>query len=214
MCNFISAIVMQNGEIVCDPEHTDSHEDLMRARGIRDTACQVDRFCRIEFIPGSVITDPWELNVDEPSTPDWFDARKVMRKMQDRVDRMIIKDDSRPFLLGGCWILCNSAYVSAVKSARIYRMGDSSRVNRMGDSSRVDHMHDSSRVNRMYGAARVDRMHDSSRVDYMHGSSRVNYMGDSSRVDHMHDSSRVDRMHDSSRVDHMHGSSKIENDCR
>lgn len=49
MCNFLSAIVMKNGRIICDPEHTDSHSDLIAANELRDDDVFIRGWVRVEF---------------------------------------------------------------------------------------------------------------------------------------------------------------------
>ena len=197
MCNFVSAIVLKNGDIICDPEHTDSHEDLIRVAGLRDdrVSMAAEAFCRVEFTPpddfsGIADLSKWTLRVDECSAPSWYDSELVREKMERRVQAMII-DGERDILLGGCHILVCGANVRCVKNARIAVMLDSSRVDVMLDSSRVGEMLDSSRVDVMLDSSRVGVMRESSRVDVMRGSSRVGEMRDSSRVGVMRESSRV-----------------------
>jgi hypothetical protein len=216
----------------------------MEKYNIRDGYGQLDKFCRIEYIPRDLkkITDfsTWKFVVDEETRPDWLDEERVKSSLNERVKRMFI-DDERRNLSKGCWILLSNAHVKTVKNACIkYMLGkskvdsmhDSSRVLAMFDSSNVDSMHDSSSVFAMYDFSRVEymcdssrveymrdsssvgKMFDSSRVEYMSGSSKVGYMYDSSRVFAMYDSSRVFAMYDSSRVERMYESSKIENDER
>ena len=48
MCNFLSAIVMKSGDLICDPEHTDSHEDLLESNGIQDNG--MGGFVLVEFL--------------------------------------------------------------------------------------------------------------------------------------------------------------------
>ena len=173
MCQFISAIVMKNGDILCDPEHTDSHEDLLSKHNVRDGLTQQDKFVRIEFTPpkGSsqdnsniFDTSKWTLKIDQSNTPDWFSKDKIRADMVARVQRMFVREE-RKILLGGCWILGDGADVKIVKNARIDRMSGSSRVDRMSGSSRVSTMYNSSRVDRMYDSSRVGGMYESSKIE-------------------------------------------------
>lgn len=159
MCNFLSAIVLRDGEILTAPEHTDSHQELIDFYGLKDD--EKERFARVEFKPSSEEAydkpDAYILTIDQEITPHWFDeamAERVRAKLRARVQMMVVRSD-RKILLGGAWILTGKASVSDVKNARIISM------------------HESSRVDSMYGESRVESMHDSSRVGYMHGKSRV-----------------------------------------
>jgi hypothetical protein len=226
---------MRNGDILCHPDLTDSHEDLLKKYKIRDGYNQLGKFCRVEYIPTDLkkITDfsTWKLIVDEKIKPGWLDEDRIKSSLNERVKRMFV-DEEIDILLGGCWILLSNAHVKTVKNACIkYMLGkskvgsmhDSSRVLAMRDSSKVDSMHDSSRVLAMFDLSNVFTMYDLSSIGYMRNSSKVENMYDSSKVTHithsssighMYDSSSINTMHDSSRVNIMYASSRIENDER
>ena len=77
MCNFFSAIVLKNGEIVYDL-NTSSHEDLIEKAGLKDDTADADKltFARIEIVPGDddFFTEQknWYLKIDQSITPTWF----------------------------------------------------------------------------------------------------------------------------------------------
>ena len=213
MCNFLSAIVMKNGDLITNPQFTDSHEDLLAANNIRDGLAQQGTFARIEFTPPedlSTIQDlaTWNLKVGEKVEPDWFDAPAVRAKLEDRVRRMFI-DDEREFLLGGVYILLDGAKIKKVKNSRIVMMLGSSQVGAMrgssmvrvmGDSSMVRVMRSSSQVGEMSGSSQVGEMLDSSQVGEMYHNSQVGKMWDSSMVRVMRDSSLVKKLYDRARL--------------
>lgn len=149
MCNFLSAIVLRSGEILCDPEHTDSHEDLVAAHNLRDNGH--GGFVRIEFIPvNEQFTDvsSYKLVLDEPDRPEWFDdalEERILESLRDRVRRMIV-DDERTMLLGGCWILGPNAIVKMVLSARIYCMLGSAKIGNVGGSAKIGNVRDNAQI--------------------------------------------------------------------
>ena len=82
MCKFLSAIVLKNGDIICDPQSTDSHEDLIKYLDLKDDIISQaqESFCRVEFIPDyDDIFDlsEWKLVLDESVKPSWYDEKKV-----------------------------------------------------------------------------------------------------------------------------------------
>jgi len=167
MCRFLSAIVLRNGDIICAPDLTDSHEDLISANKLRDDQFSnfLERFVRIEFTPPedrSLISDlsKWNFSVDEAETPDWFDHEKVRTNLESMVARHIISDN-RKILLGGWWILVENAIVDTCKNSVIKIMYGSSQVRTMYGSSHVVIMSDSSQVGTMYGSSQVRTMSDS-----------------------------------------------------
>jgi hypothetical protein len=213
MCHFLSAIVLPSGEILCDPEHTDSHEDLLEHFNIRDTVTTQGRFCRVEFTPPedhSKILDfsTWFLKVDEESTPEWFDHEAVRAKLTDKIKGMIIQDH-RKFVLGGCWILVDGAEIGRLKNGKVALMIGMSTVEEMCGTSKVGVMRGTSKVEAMYESSKVGTMYDSSKVGVMLGTSKVGTMYDSSKVEAMHESSKVEAMYESSKVEAMLGTSKV-----
>ena len=75
MCNFFSAIVLKNGEIVYDL-NSSSHEDLIEKAGVKDETADPAElsFARIEILPDNndVFQKKWCLKIDQSITPDWF----------------------------------------------------------------------------------------------------------------------------------------------
>ena len=200
MCNFLSAVLLKNNTLLCNPQFTDSHEDLLEANNVRDGLAQQDCFVRLEFLPPkdhSTIFDTksWTLKVDQRDIPSWFNKDEARGKLAARVKRMFVLED-RKILLGGCWILGEDAVVGKAKSARIFMMLN---------NSKVVYMHDTSKVGSMRGNSKIDYMCDNSKVGSMHDTSKVVYM---------YDTSKVGSMHDNSKVDYMCDTSKVINDCR
>jgi len=211
MCIFLSAIVLQSHEIVRDPEHTDSHEDLIESRGLVDNGRGA--FVRVELVPKGLLyeVDKYVLRLDQNNAPDWWTANlrdHVESVLRDDVRRMIVANE-RECLLGGCWILVDGVTVKRAKNARIIAMYGSSRIGTMLGSSHVGTMHYSSSVGAMYGSSSVGTMLGSSSVGAMYGSSSVGAMYGSSHVGTMHYSSSVGAMYGSSSVGAMYGSSSV-----
>jgi len=136
----MSAIAFKNGDIYEVSEHTDSHEHLVAALGLKDDLFLRD-WIRVEFLPGEnglADASGYKLRVDEHTAPEWWeDARpSVLAKLQARIHRMIVMD-KRECLLGKCWILAGKAEAKLIVSARVVAMLGSSQVGEMWDSSQV-----------------------------------------------------------------------------
>lgn len=176
MCDFLSAIVFQDGKIFCAPEHTDSHTDLIAAKGLRDDDLHLRNWIRVEFTPNGFSknsladVDGYKLEVDEMgSAPDWFDnAAKfnVEEELRDKVRAMIVNDE-REILLGGVWILTEGARVKHALNAYIKAMTGNSHVSRVSGRSLIDSMHDFSSVGTLCGYSHVRCMSDDSRINEM-----------------------------------------------
>ena len=87
MCNFFSAIVLKNGEMIYDL-NTSSHENLIEKAGIKDDTADADKltFARIEITPkdGNVFVKKkdWYLKIDQSIIPVWF-SKELERKCID-----------------------------------------------------------------------------------------------------------------------------------
>ena len=122
MCDFFSAIVLKNGDVLLNP-YTDSHEELIKMFNLRDN--RLGNFARVEFKPptpeGLTQPDLYKLRIDEEAEPDWFDEamkEKTTEHLRGVIKRMIIDSDAA-ILCGGVYILIKGARVDLVKAARI-----------------------------------------------------------------------------------------------
>ena len=211
MCNFLSAIVMQNGDIICDPVKTDSHEDLLQANNIRDGIAQQGKFARVEFTPSdySTIQDisTWTLKVDQEDTPDWFNREAVRASLAMRVESMFVSD-KRELLSGKCYILVEGADVAEAKDTRIVLMVGNSQVGEMAGTSKVCEMAGTSKVGKMLGNSKVGWMYEKSEVEWMKDNSKVGWMKGNSKVGKMFGNSKVEWMYEKSEVGWMSDNSR------
>jgi len=160
MCRFLSALVKKNGNIICVPGVTDSHEDLIEYASLHDNDNYIRSFVRIEYHPDNGELhelDKYELHVDESDTPDWFDKKmkeKIERKLYQRVKKMIISNE-KPILLGGCYILHGDAEIRKVQGSRIISMRDNASVMNVWGNASVTDVGDNASVMNMRGNASV-----------------------------------------------------------
>ncbi len=185
MCNWMSAIVLRNGDLLYNLA-TDSHEDLVALFNLRDK--RGDEFCRVEFSPKKPEDvdkpDEYALKVDEKRTPDWFDERikeKTATAMRSVVLRCIVNGPVT-CLIGGCYILTKGASVEFTKATRIVAMCDTSQVGAMRGTSKVGAMRGTSQVGAMCDTSKVGVMCDTSQVGVMWDNSKVGEMWDTSKV--------------------------------
>ena len=111
MCKPISGLFFENGDVVCEPEYTHSHEVLVRLARVNDgeLALHHGNFVRWEFtLPDDIsqIEDlaKWNLKIDEQAVPAWLDRSKLRDLCERRVVQMFVRDQ-RGTVLGGCWIV-------------------------------------------------------------------------------------------------------------
>jgi hypothetical protein len=214
MCDFLSAIVFKGGRIICQPELTDSHSDLIAANNLRDDNIHIRVWVRVELTPTEhkyLDVDSYSMRLDESSRPDWFDSAAefdAAEKLRDKIRAMIVTD-KRALLLGGCWILGEGADIESAKAARIVAMISSAKVGEMRGSSQVGEMRGSSQVGVLRGSSQVGEMRGSSQVGEMRGSSQVGEMWGSSQVGEMRGSSQVGEMWENSQVGVLRENSQV-----
>ena len=208
MCNFLSGIVLKNGDLLWNP-YTDSHEDLVVINNLRDK--RGDEFARVEFSPPDLSQmdkpDTYKLKLDQERTPDWWTAKlaeKISDNMRGIVRRMIISGDAT-MLCGGAYILTSGAKISTIKHARLLVI--------MG-SAQVDYISGSAQVTNISGSAKVGNISGSAQVTNIYGSAQVDYISGSAKVDYISGSAKVGNISDSAKVDYISGSAKIINDKR
>jgi hypothetical protein len=212
MCNFLSAIVLRNGDVLHNP-YTDSHEELIDLFNLRDN--REGNFARVEFSPPTSDDfdkpEKYKFKVDEHRTPDWLTKakqEKAASHLRSVVKRMII-DKPVKGLCGGAYILTKGANVSWARACRVLVMRGNSRVGEMWENSRVGEMWGNSRVGEMWGNSKVGEMWGNSKVGAMSENSKVGAMSENSRVGEMWGNSRVGEMWGNSKVGEMWGNSKV-----
>lgn len=155
MCNFLSALVLRNGDLLHHPM-TDSHSDLVRYFRLADkTACR--HFAKVELMPPTdkdgrpdyARVGDYALRVDD-TEPAWFDEHRnaVDKRMRAIVKAMIVDDDSVPLVLDGCRILIKGAKVEEARGGRILAMTGDAQVGVMRDTSQVGVMRETSKAPR------------------------------------------------------------------
>ncbi|MEN6532736.1 MAG: hypothetical protein ABFD89_03685 [Bryobacteraceae bacterium] len=131
MCRFFSAIATRDGRLLYH-DATDSHEHMIRHFGLREgsgAGFGAANFVCLEFIQqNGKADDPdsYTLTVDESETPVWFDADRrteTISKLKSEIKSMIVTD-SRPFILGGRWILSGKPTIGKLVGATIEYAGN------------------------------------------------------------------------------------------
>ena len=166
MCNFLSAIVKRDSELICKPDVTDSHEDLIDFAGLVDDGR--GSFVRLELLPtgndfGNV--DEYTLKVDPADTPEWFTSEmreRVDSSLRERVRRMIVADD-RKILLGGCWIVTDGAKIERSINATLRIDGGNIKRIHEGDIKWID----GGNIERIYGG-NIERI-SGGNIEWIHG---------------------------------------------
>ena len=161
MCEFLSAVVHKSRGVLCLPEYTDHHSDLLAHYGIKDDrAVGTQNFVRVEFTPkdGASYADPdaYAIRLDETSRPDWYDKAREFDAAEDLRDiiRGMIVEDDRDILMGGCWII-NGGKIGRAVHARIFTMLGKSKVGQVSGSTRISHVRGNASISDVGGNASI-----------------------------------------------------------
>ncbi len=192
--DFLSAICLPGGRVICRPEATDSHDEL------RSMTSHTGLVARLELIPPELGTSWTERVIGD--VPDWFDARAkalAFAAMRQRIKDMTLTDD-RDMLVGGCWILAGTAKIQHAVNCRIAMMADESQILSLEKYARVGRMRDASRIFLIRDSAVVEEMEDDSQVHLMHHAACVHTMRNRSNIVRMWHRTHVRTMLDVSTV--------------
>ena len=159
MCNFLSALVLRNGDVLTHPM-LDGHADLVTYFKLPDTTAYVQHFAKVELRPldwGDVATWGWEL--DEETAPAWWAdvAGGAEAELRARAARMILREGEHCLIVDGCWIVSGTAVVLDVRAGRIVRVGGSAQIHDVWDSAQIHGVWDSAQIRGVGGSAQLDK---------------------------------------------------------
>ena len=169
MCNFLSVLVLKNGDVRHHPM-LDSHSDLIAYFNLPDTSAYHQHFAKAELTPVDWLdASTWKWRIDEETRPGWLDdvegrAEKATRAI---AQRMVITDGVTPprLIVEGCWIVGGRSVVRDVRSGRIMCVQDSATVRDVGGSATVQNVGDSATVQDVGGSATVRDVWGSATLD-------------------------------------------------
>lgn len=110
MCQFKSGIILRN-KVVLTPEGNESHSDLLRSLGIKDTHLNASKtFVRAELIPKNddkmIDVKEWRYKVDQDIVPDWYekDPERYEQDFRNTVEEYMNKWRKQfKFICGYYW---------------------------------------------------------------------------------------------------------------
>ena len=126
MCNFLSGIVLNNGDVITS-EYTDSHYLIAEAAGLKERNIPLDMgWVKVEYTSNNLLDiNTYELKLDEEDCPYWFDdamRENVTAKMHRLAQKCILKEGEIPILLGGKWIIGGEIKIQRSVSSLIVLM--------------------------------------------------------------------------------------------
>ena len=147
MCNFWSAIVTKNGDVLCD-DMMDSHEDIINKYkdkyDLKDDETDPEklRFARIEITPpNSDVFQPvkkWNFKIDQEIKPKWFtktDEQNCRKVLSEFTKKAIIKGKKIDSIESGRYWIKDCKIKEMLKNVLIVQMRETSQVGTMENIS-------------------------------------------------------------------------------
>ena len=165
MCNFLSGITKQNGDMIINP-FIDSHDELEQIYNLKDGERQY--YVKWELTPSNTIFDikDYKFRIDEDREPDWLDIdfkERIEKQAREYLSRLYKKDLKDIILLNEVAILENCtvkwtkfSLIKAMKDSQVNKMWGNSQVNEMWENSQVNKMWENSQVNEMWGNSQAN----------------------------------------------------------
>ena len=172
MCQFLSALVLRNGDVLSHPM-LDSHADLVTYFKLPDTSAKVHHFAKVELVPVDWL-DPatWTWTVDENVLPIWWDevAEAAEATLRARAARMILVDGTHRLIVDGSWLIGGTAIVHDVRGGRILNVRDSAQIYDVRDSAQIRGVRGSAQIRGVGGSAQILNVRDSAQIRGVLGS--------------------------------------------
>ena len=172
MCQFISAVVLKNGDVLSHP-YLDSHSDLVKYFKLPDATAHHQHFAKVELTPVDWLdVSTWQWKLDADTAPGWWDDVKAQAEstLRARAEKMILKTGTHELIVDGCWIVGGDAVVRDIRSGWIRRVQDKGQLINVRGSATVQNVGDSATVRDVGGSATVRDVWDSATVQNVRGS--------------------------------------------
>ena len=221
MCNFLSALVLKNGDVLHHPM-LDSHADLVRYFKLPDTDAHIQHFAKVELTPVDwADAATWNFRVDEEVLPVWWAdvASAVEGTLRSRAAGMILKDGDHDLIVDGCWIVAGTAKVRDVRSGRIILVQDSAQISNVGgsaqisgvwDSAQISNVGGSAQISGVRGSAQISGVRDSAQISGVRGSAQISNVGDSAQISNVGGLARISNVGGLARISNVWGSATLD----
>ena len=175
MCNFLSGLVLRNGDILTHPM-LDGHADLVTHFNLPDTDAYVQHFAKVELRPvdwGDVAT--WEWHLDEQTAPSWWDdvAGGAEAELRARAARMILREGEHRLIVDGSWIVLGTAVVRDVRAGRILHVQDSARIHGVWGHAQIHGVWGHAQIHDVQDSAQIHDVRDSARIHGVWGRAQL-----------------------------------------
>ena len=184
MCNFLSGLVVQNGDVLTHPM-LDSHDDLVTYFKLPDSNAAIPRFVKVELLPADwADVSTWHWHVDQDILPAWWDeiGGQAEATLRARAEQMILRDGEHRLIVDGCWIVAGTADVQDVRAGRIIHVGGSAQIHGVGGSAQIRGVRDSAQIYGVRANAQIYGVGDSAQIRDVGGSAQIRGVGGSAQI--------------------------------
>ena len=139
MCEFLSCLVLRNGDVRHHPM-LDSHADLVQYFKLPDAHQHHQHFAKVELTPVDWMdVSTWKFRLDEESAPGWWEdvAVSAEAKVRAIAERMILREGEHWLIVDGCWVVGGNAKVRDIRSGRIMRVQNEAILSGVRGSAQV-----------------------------------------------------------------------------
>ena len=211
MCNFLSGLVLRNGDILTHPM-LDGHADLVTHFNLPDTDAYVQHFAKVELRPvdwGDVAT--WEWHLDEQAAPSWWDdvAGGAEAELRARAARMILREGEHRLIVDGSWIVLGTAVVRDVRAGRILHVQDSAQIHDVQDSAQIHDVRDSAQIHDVWGHAQIHGVWGHAQIHDVEDSAQIHDVRDSARIHGVWGRAQIRGVQDSAQIHDVWGHARI-----
>ena len=166
MCNFLSALVLRNGDVVTHPL-LDGHADLVTYFKLRDESLLGSPFAKLELRPKDWLdAATWECAIDAPEPSWWPDvAIGAEQALRDRAARMILRDGEHRLIVDGCWIIGGTAVLRDVRGGRLLRVQDQAQIHNVWGAAQIQDVRDQAQIRNVGDQAQIRNVRGAAQLD-------------------------------------------------
>ena len=211
MCNFFSALVLRNGDVLHHPM-LDSHSDLVTYFKLPDETAHHQHFAKIELVPVDWLdAATWRFQLDAETAPGWWTevAQAAEEACRAIVAKMMLRSGEHRLVVDGCWIVGGTAIVRDVRAGRIVQVRDSAQIHDVRGSAQIHDVWGSAQIHDVGDSAQIHDVRGSAQIRGVRGSAQIRGVGDSAQIHDVRDSAQIHDVWDSAQIHDVRGSAQI-----
>ena len=211
MCQFLSALVVRNGDVLTHPMLV-SHTDLVQYYRLPDTQLYHQHFVKVELVPDDWLdVSTWAFRLDEDTAPGWW--KEVSAGAEEHLRRvaakMVLRDGEHWLILDGAWIIGGTAIVHDVRGGRILQVQDSAQIRDVWGSAQIYGVRDSAQIRDVRDFAQIHGVRGSAQIYGVGGSAQIYGVRGSAQIHDVGGSAQIHDVRGSAQIHGVWGSAQI-----